>query len=377
MITVELINERQKIAEYETQWRSLLKQGAYEISLSYEWSQALINTQLVKHDIMVLVALKEEKQIIGIIPLVIRKMKKYGISTIYLFPIAELFNTHSDLLLSHENPEVIDLFIKTLFKLEYKWDVFKINRLALANPVFKSMELALYRSPYRFEMKAEDPSFFITLGNNYDDYLRGRSDNFRKDIKKKVKRINALGCIEFRDHHAFDDVTTMYEQLISVECQSWKYTYGTSIASLERQQKLFKDLCQYAYKNGWLHLQFLYLDSLPIAYNLGLIRCNKYYYLKTSFDQRYAEVSPSTILRLKLIKELINGGITELDFTAEPYEWQRKWTNELRWHKSLLIYNNTPKARMYSMYKKLKSIMKDRNANDVTFRNPMDVVPQK
>jgi len=374
MITVELIEDKTRIAEYEKEWKLLYENGTFEISTSYEWSQAIIGSLLLKHDTLLLLVFRNHSRVIGIIPLVSRRMKRYGIPITYVFPLDELFNTHSDLLINDKNQELIQLFILTLFKLKYKWDVFKIGRFVEGNPALDAVERTLNQSSYNFEVRREDPSFFITIGDNFDDYLKSRSDNFRTDVKKKSRRIKALGRVEFFDHYYFNDIAVMFEQLISIERKSWKTRHGTSIASLAMQQKFFMDMCDYALKNGWLHLQFLYLDCTPIDYNPGLLHHSKYYYLKTSFDERYAKVSPSTILRLNLIEKLIARGVNEIDFTAEPYEWQTKWTDKLRWHKSLLIFNKTLKGTLYSNYYKLK---KKNETSRVRYRDPIAYAPPK
>ncbi len=99
---------------------------------------------------------------------------------------------------------------------------------------------------------------------------------------------------------------------------------------------------------------FLYMDDKPIAYNMGLLKDSKYYYIRTSFDEELRRYGPSTLLRAQLIKRLISDGVGYFDFPGEPYEWEKQWTEEMRWHRSLEVYNNTLKGKLYSAYRTYK-----------------------
>ena len=54
----------------------------------------------------------------------------------------------------------------------------------------------------------------------------------------------------------------------------------------------------------------------------------------------------ATYLRARLIEALIERGVSRLDFPAEPYEWERQWTDTARWHKALTIYGPTAAGRV-------------------------------
>jgi hypothetical protein len=80
---------------------------------------------------------------------------------------------------------------------------------------------------------------------------------------------------------------------------------------------------------------------VPVAHNYGYVAGGTYSYLKTSCDERVKSLGVATYLRARLVEELITRGISRLDFPAEPYEWERHWTSEMRWHKTLVVFNST------------------------------------
>lgn len=59
------------------------------------------------------------------------------------------------------------------------------------------------------------------------------------------------------------------------------------------------------------------------------------------------------------------------------YEWERQWTRELRWHKSLEIYNDTFKGKLFSLYKAfLKRRDIHNNEKKIRYYDPKDLKPE-
>jgi CelD/BcsL family acetyltransferase involved in cellulose biosynthesis len=108
----------------------------------------------------------------------------------------------------------------------------------------------------------------------------------------------------------------------------------------------------------------LYLDEKPVAYDLGVVTNGCFYYLKTSYDQEYRSLSPSTVLRSRVIESAIRAGLSYFDFPAEPYSWERQWADEARWHKSLLVFSRRVRARtaatLLAVRERRKSIPSER-----------------
>jgi CelD/BcsL family acetyltransferase involved in cellulose biosynthesis len=376
MITVEVIKERHALAGYEKPWDDLFHSGAYEPSTSFDWTQALLASSLQKDDELLVMLLKESGNIVGIIPIVVRKGKKIcGISVVHAFPLAELYNTHSDLLIDGTREDVAEGFLSALFKSVPAWDVFKLGRFVETNPVVDRLEGLLRRSPHRYEIRGEEPSFFIPLGNSYDDFMKQLSSNFRKQIRSLSKKLQSVGEVVYSKIQDFHRSATAFNDILYIEENCWKHKRGTSIAAKKNQIEFFQHLCVNASKKGLLRLGFLLLNNEPIAYEMGLVKDKTYYGLKGSYHEKYSKESPSTILLARLIEDLIRDGITEYDFVAEPYEWQSRWTDELRWHRSVVIYNNTVNAKLYligNYLQKMKGLVKkSRSAGDAgRFRKP-------
>jgi len=378
MIHCDIVTKQDDIFQYKEIWNKLFESGEYEVSTSFEWTQALLKTHLKENDLFVLMVLRKSEEIFGILPLILRETKKYGQSIRNLFPISEYYNTHSDILLKYPSGESTQEIINSLFNLKYKWDIFRIGRFVETNPIIECIETNLKNNSIRYKIKKEEPSFIIRLDDSYNVYLKKRSGKFRNYLKRMQKKLSALGCVKIVRIEDFDSMLDAYEQLLYVERKSWKHNHGTAISNIKKQEAFYRKLCEGEFKTRRLHLLFLYLNDLPVAYNLGLIKNNNYLYLKTSFVEEFKKASPATVLRADLIEELISIGIEHFDFPGEPYEWEQQWANDIQWHKSIIIYNNTLKAKLFSVYNTSKIILRNHNNEDkFLYHNSFDVKPKK
>ncbi len=373
MITFEIVEDPHKIKDYHAQWQALFDAGAYEPSVSLEWSQALVNTHLGTNRLFLLL-LRNSTELLGIVPLCLRTVKKSGASLRTLFPLAEYFNTHSDLLLRHPSAELTDALLNAICSFRYRWDVFRINRFTETNPVLKLIEDRLRNSPrINYEIRRAEPSFFIRLDGGYDQYLQQRKSHFRNNLKRSLKKMYALGDVEFLGIQHFNDAADAFGVILPIEERSWKHQHGTAITSTSRQQAFYRELCCGAYAKGWLRLSILKLNGTPIAFEMGLVRGKKYYGLHNSYDESFRKENPGTVLFARFIEDLARDGIQEYDFFGEPFEWESLWTEQYRWHKSLLIYSRTARARLFSIFNCLKRRLGGAEPDQLVLRHPREI----
>lgn len=375
MITVEIVEEPDKMKEYFAELDHMYDSGEYEASLSLEWTEALRKTH-VEGAVFFLVVLKDVTELLGIVPLCIRKVKKQGLSLATLFPLAEYFNTHSDLLLKGTTGELVEVFLKALFDLRYNWDVFRINRFIESNPLLECIADKLQNSLGRhYRIRRVEPSFYIELGDSYGEYLNKRSSNFRNNIKRAAKKLRGLGEVSFRWTNEFHDFEEAYSIILAIEEESWKKKHGTAITSTKKQREFYRELWGGAYRKGRLRLCVLCLDQVPIAFEAGLLRGRKYYGVHGSYDEKFKKENPGTVLLARFLEGLVSDGVKEYDWFGEPFEWESRWTDTFRWHRSLLIYNNTMKARFFRVYNTLRDRLNHGGMDEIVLRDPRDIKP--
>jgi CelD/BcsL family acetyltransferase involved in cellulose biosynthesis len=376
MIAVEVIWDPTDLHSLQEDWERLFNQGANEPSTSYEWTEALVKNHLRANDRLFIMVFRKANTPVCLVPMVASEERVLGRTLVRLSPFSERYNTHSDFLSSHDAKECVQALISALYKLEIEWDVFRMARMLEPGPLLGGLEECLSQSRKKHRIQYEPPSFFLHLPESLDSYLAQRSGKFRNYLRRAEKKLKVLGEVKVAEIVDRRDLNAAYENILHIERNSWKHQHGTAISAIARQRSFYRDLCRGAAEAGRLHLSFLYLREEPIGYNMGYVHNNRYYYLKTSYHEQFRSHGAATYLRARLIESLIGKGIRSFDFPGEPYEWEQQWANELRWHKSITIYNDTLRASAYSMLSRLRRLLNRRPAGKVfEFCDAKDLQP--
>ena len=358
MINTSIIWDPEDIAPYRESWEQLFDGGSFEPSVSFEWTNALKNNHNALFARFFLVVIKRGNLILGIVPMIVKEEPILGQVLVTLSPISELYNTHSDFLIAEYSAELSESFVDTLMKLPCRWDLFRVTRMLEGHPFFNSLTNALTTRRVKYRTRFEQPSFFLELDHTFEAYLSKRSSKFRNFLKRAQKKLDLQGKVNFIKVNETNDFEQIYSSLLKIEKDSWKHAHGTAISSVHRQTGFYQDLCRAAQKTGRLHLMFLLIDNVPVAYDMGLIHGEQYSYLKTSYIHRLKPFSPATVLRARLIETLVSEGIRHFDFPGEPHTWEKQWTDDLRWHKSIVAFNKTVKAQSILALSTVKDLLR-------------------
>ncbi|MDP3596881.1 MAG: hypothetical protein Q8S75_07820, partial [Nitrospirota bacterium] len=111
MVLAEIHRGRAMLSQLKADWDRLVEHGNNQPSASFEWTEALMESHVQESDDLVFVVLRRRNTVIGIVPLVLRPMKQLGQTVITAFPVSELSNTHSDLLIEEVSESVLTAFV--------------------------------------------------------------------------------------------------------------------------------------------------------------------------------------------------------------------------------------------------------------------------
>lgn len=332
----------------EHQWRRLFDASDCEPSVSFEWTLALARTQLTPADSCYVIQLREGDRLVGVVPLFVRASRVFAVRHLIARPLAELKNTHSDLLLEDRSPGSVAALLQACRELGTRWDSLRLSKLVDGHPVTPLLEQAAASIGFAPRRRYRKAAYWLALPGSFDEYFASRSAKFRNHARRAEKKLRRAGGVEEIEVTGPADFDRAYEAVLEVERASWKEPHGTSISAIPDQAALYREWGRAAATSGRLHLHLLLLDGEPIAHNLGCIHRGTYYYLKTSYAARHRPLGPATFLRLALIRRLIARGVATMDFCGTPYEWEQQWTSTYRWHHVLSIYADTVRGRLFS-----------------------------
>ena len=353
-VSVNVTETFSDVAALRPQWEALFDSRANEPSTSFEWTAAMIRHHLRPGDRGFLVRLERDGALVGIIPLVLRSFAVMGQNISLLAPLSEDYNTHSDLLLQSLDDDSVQAVVSTLFTLKADWDCFRMARLLAENPLVPALQRSLTARRHAHAIREGLSAYVLDLPSSYEAYLSARSAKFRNHLKRAERKLASSGHLEVRELTDAGQFDAAFESVLQVERASWKHSFGSAITAVAHQSGFYRDFGREALGAGRLHLQWLTINSLPIAYNLGYLTRAGYHYLKTSYDHEFQPMSPATVLRARLVESLIARGVPRLDFPGEPYEWEAQWTDTVRPRVVLTVYPATMRGRLLALVDRIR-----------------------
>jgi len=195
-------------------------------------------------------------------------------------------------------------------KCTHDWDILDLGPLLNSSPQLSELYAALYNTNRPF--KAEEIQIpYLHINETWQDFLKSKSKNFRRTIKRKESIIfdsNSFKINQVKNPKPEIIKSTVFE----VSRKSWQGEEGFSVSST-REGKDF-----YLYLTGQddisMDLAFITTEDKCIAYLLGFIQDHVYHAFDTGYDPEYAEYSPGLVLHYHVLKNISMHNCNEFNF---------------------------------------------------------------
>ena len=284
---------------------------------SYEWCVAWWRHLRGDRSLYVVACLDANKHVIGIAPLCIER--SMGLRVLRSFPIH--FGDFYTVIIDHEPTSVSVLqavfrHIKTFAH----WDWVRIDNVAETDRILYPW---LRESEYEKKHLTDCVIAALDAGD-WDAYLGRIKKNLRKDVKKKMRRLEQkyqveLDCLETREE--FESMVNLMDDMYA---ERWEDDYRPRRS--QQYAEAFRDALGVCFDRGDAKLYLLKADQRILAYRLGFLHQDTFYDWKTSFDVAWRDYSPGRLIVGYLIRHLIRAGVKNVNFMAGVYDYKLSWS---------------------------------------------------
>jgi CelD/BcsL family acetyltransferase involved in cellulose biosynthesis len=200
----------------------------------------------------------------------------------------------------------------------------------------------------------------VRLNGNWKAYLASRSKHIRSEIRRKRRKIERAGAVQWRIVASAEDSRAAMDDILHIEQRSWKEANGSSLTAVRGLADFYNTLSLRCAERGWLSHYLLYLDHVPVAHMVGMIYRDEYYALKTSFDERYRGLSPGAVLAAYALEQAFAQRLRVFDFLGVPSRWKDELANDVRGHVSWCLFEGAHyRCRMCACYhERMKPVFK-------------------
>jgi CelD/BcsL family acetyltransferase involved in cellulose biosynthesis len=221
---------------------------------------------------------------------------------------------------SARDPERLEAIARALRRESRRFDL--VDLLSLhADPAQRA---ALARGLGRgARERAYERCPLVRIDGSWEDYLKTRSANQRKNAKRLARRVGAHGDVVIEQEKPSAE---LFEQLVEVERASWKWEHGLSSLRDPARRAFLREILL---GGGVRHeLWTCRVEASLAAFAIVLLGGRTRYYYLASFREDVPRVG--SLLLQSLLEKSFAGGVNEFDFLQgdEPYKFE--WANAER-----------------------------------------------
>ncbi len=340
-VKLKLITTFNEFLGLHHDWNSLLERsGNDRVFLTHEWFASWWQAFGEGGKLFIIIAVDRDG-IQGIAPLMICQSSFRGIPVRGVEFLSNDDSPGCGFILKKNHEYLAGTFFSFLLNDSTEWDIIFLRNMIHDEAVNSVMVKILEDAGKRYIVSPGLSSPYIEINRDWDKYFKGLSNKSRKTIRNVCNRIKRLGEIEVReceDMKNFDD-------LVSITEKGWKYREGKSFVNRPDRNRFFRLLSETARDKGWLSIWYVYKGKEPIAYEYHLKYKGMDTALLSEFNSDYRSFSPGTFLDHEIIKSLFDNGVYEYDMCGIHDEYKKKWTDNVRAYKNLVVFNNSVYSR--------------------------------
>jgi len=331
---VELI---EKLAD---EWRRLCDEASREPFYRPEWVAAYVRA-FAPDEKVVLITVRSGGVLQAVLPMIEERSHYCGIPVTKLRGAANAHSCRFDLVRSAgPDGDAATAAIWRYLSESPGWDLIEFPYVvegAALEPMANTARLERFpiglkesmRTPYvplSWIAPADDPILYHT------------NPRFRAQVRRKRRQIETGGKLEMRRVTTADPA--LLQAFYDLEGSGWKGKQGTAIACSEDTRRFYNEIGRYGEQFGYLTLYFLEYDGRPIAAQFGITHGGRYFMPKLAFDENYSQYGPGHLLIHEILRDCVERGLSEYDFTGPWAEYKAKWTSSTRLHSTITIFRH-------------------------------------
>ncbi len=364
MLSIRVVSTLEEFGNLADQWNSLLAQtSSNHIFLTWEWLYTWARNYLGKDRLFILLAY-EGDQIVGIAPLYIRKTRYYrvlNLRQIGFLGTGEVCSCYLDFIVQEKNRKQ---FIQKVYSYLYGeakglWDILYLAEVPAESLSIDTLYEIAQEEGKVIEVADHTCCPVIKLHGGVKDFLKRISRNERYNLRRKSKRLQQVGHVEYDRTSLSGDIQKEMDTFVKLHQMRWEQKGAGGCFKSQRFLGFHREVSEIFSKRGWVHLDFLVLDGEKVAGIYGYSYNGRYYFYLPGLNPTIVpEASPGILLLFRCICQAIQDRMSEFDLLRGPADYKIAWANTIRRSLTLRLYNKNLRAAAFKLAESGKETVK-------------------
>jgi hypothetical protein len=155
-----------------------------------------------------------------------------------------------------------------------------------------------------------------------EEYLASLKSSLRGDLRRQERRMKETGEVKFLvfEEPMRQEALNELVPFLSAHTRRWPEAYKAPL--------FHEHLITQGMKAGILHFSVLRVGGVAVAWHLGFIYRNRFYYYLPAQKEEFDRLSPGKVLLLRCIEDAIARGLTVFDHLRGEESYKAGWTDK-------------------------------------------------
>jgi len=305
------------------EWNDLLRRSpADTIFLTLEYQRTWWR-HLGEGELLILAVRDDEKDgdLIGIAPLFATEdaQEQRVLATVGCVEVSD----YLDFIVVHEQEgEVYAALVDYLAGGEVEWDALDLCNVHQDSPTLELLPSLASAQGWAASTARDDVCPIVQLPGAWDEYLEMLAGKQRREIRRKLRRIEAQAEVNWYivgpEHDLADELENFLDLMAASAPDKAEFL-------TPRMRDFFRQLAHATYDAGWLQLMFLEINGQKVAAYLNFVYDNRVLVYNSGLDWRsFPKLGAGIVLTAYAIRHAIEQRREAFDFMQgdERYKYQ-------------------------------------------------------
>ncbi len=281
---------------------------------------------------------RDGEKLVGIAPLLKRRVRKFGISLRRIEFLAsgeleadEICSDYLDFIIeTGRERETLDAFLGFLGR-DRGWDELLLTDIAGESTSLAPLRELGQARGWSFETTREQTCIWVPLPATRAELLTSISSQKRKRLQKDRRTVAERGMrIEKVDSR--DGFESAFEVLVELHQERWVSRGFPGSFSSEKFLRFHRELAPKMLDAGWLQLWTLWQEDAPLCAVYDFVYGGKIFHYQSGFSARETPLlQPGMLIRDYALEEGMARGLSECDFLkGEVGGYKMSWGGQTR-----------------------------------------------
>jgi CelD/BcsL family acetyltransferase involved in cellulose biosynthesis len=192
---------------------------------------------------------------------------------------------------------------------------------------------------------------WVEINGDFEAFWSARGKNLRDNVRKLTKKLMSDGIVA-RLEQVTDpaQMRSAIEDYAKLETAGWKRSIGTAVSMETAQGRFYVDMMEKMARLAQARAYRYFFNESVVAMDLCVEYRDTMVVLKTAYDESFSKLSPATLMREQIFRNLFaEGRIRRVEFYGPMMEWHTRWTEKSRTLYHVNLFRNRAVKRVAAL----------------------------